>query len=39
MYCQTVSPSGVTSRTVPLLPTQISVLPLGSRWAPDRNGA
>jgi hypothetical protein len=38
-YFQTVSPFGVTSKTVPLVPEQTSVLPLGCRWAPETNGA
>ena len=34
-YFQTISLSGVTSKTVPLAPEQMSVLPLGSRCAPE----
>jgi len=34
-YFHTVSLSGVTSNTAPALPEQISVSPLGSRWAPE----
>ena len=34
-YFQTISFSGVTSKIVPLAPEQMSVLPLGSRWAPE----
>ena len=33
-YSQTVSLSGVTSKKRAERPSQISVLPLGSRWAP-----
>jgi hypothetical protein len=36
-YFQTISFSGVTSKTVPLAPEQMSVLPLASRWAPEMN--
>ena len=34
-YFQTTSLSGVTSKTVPLTPEQMSVFPLGSRCAPE----
>jgi hypothetical protein len=33
-YSQTISLLGVTSKKRPGAPSQISVLPLGSRWAP-----
>ncbi len=38
-YFQTTSLSGVTSKSVPLGPEQIIVLPLGSRWAPEMKKA
>ena len=39
MYFHTTSSLRVTSKMVPLVPEQISVLPLGSRSAPEMNGA
>ena len=36
-YFQTISLSGVTSKTVPLAPEQTMVLPLGRRSAPEMN--
>ena len=38
-YFQTISSFGVTSKTVPFVPEQMSVSPLGRRWAPEMNGA
>ena len=34
---QTVSFSGVTSKTMPTAPELINVFPLGRRWAPEMN--
>ena len=34
---QTVSPSGVTSKTMPNAPALINVFPFGRRWAPEMN--
>ena len=38
-YFQTTCLSGVTSKSVPLGPEQMNVLPLGSRWAPEMKNA
>ncbi len=38
MYLQITSLLGVTSKIVPAIPSQMSVFPPGSRWAPDMNG-
>ena len=39
VYSHTACRSTVTSNIVPVIPSQTSVFPLGSRWAPDMNAA